>query len=77
MIILCGTKGCIGFTSEKIGFVLHKKEAICRGFSTDVEGRRQKAEGRRQKTEDRIQKTEDRRWISGGPGSAILGILGG
>ena len=38
---------------EEIGFVLHKKELICRGFSTDVEGPR--TEDRRQMTEDRIQ----------------------
>jgi len=39
---------------RQIGFVLHKIGAICRGFSTDVENRRQKTEDRTQTIDDKF-----------------------
>ena len=43
----------------EIGFVLRKKGAICRGFSTRVE-KRQETEDRRQKTGDLAVETNPR-----------------
>jgi len=47
-------------TFLEIGFVLHKKELICRAFSTDVEGGGQLTDDSWQKTDYRIQTIDDK-----------------
>jgi len=71
IVILCDKGGCIDFVLLRFGFVLHKKGAICRVLSTNVESRRQNTGDRRQKAEDRF--AMDWKSRVGGMGGLIWG----